>query len=154
MRVNGAGIVAFPPEMKQGAKGEFLTFKVRDGVTLPDGRVIQGYHRCVMFGERGRVAGARIKEGTIVAISGSLSTRKDDTGKEWTSIRVDELSVVQVDAAAQPKSDRGYWGDPNATTRPQQTPAPQYSHAGQHPPQAGQRPPQAGNAYDDSDIPF
>jgi len=154
-KVNGCGEVAFPPEMKQSAKGDYLTFKVRSGKTLPDGRVIQAYTRCVMFGERAQVAAKRIEQGTVVSIEGELSTRKDDEGREWTSVRVNDLGVPALDAAQQPKSDRGYWRDPNAQPQYAQaaTPIPQYTQ-----PQPSAQPhkgivPQ-GNPYKDDGIPF
>jgi single-stranded DNA-binding protein len=155
LKVNGCGEVAFPPEMKQSAKGDYLTFKVRSGKTLPDGRVIQAYTRCVMFGERAQVAAKRIQQGTVVSIEGELSTRKDDEGREWTSVRVSDLGVPSQDAAQQPKSDRGYWRDPNAQPQYSQaaTPAPQYAQA-QPPAQPAQGLAPRGNPYNDDGIPF
>jgi len=179
LRVFGTGEVAFPPEVKQGRAGEFLTFKIRSGKTLPDGRVIQAYTRCVMFGERAKAAAERISEGTMVTIDGELSSRKDDQGREWTSVRVADLGVPSVDAAQRPKTDRDYWRDPG--TQPQHasveaTPAPQYSQAPQQQPVRAQpqQPPaqpqpqpqlqhggfnappaaQQNNPYRDDDIPF
>ena len=147
IRVYGVGEVAFDPEMKTGSKGQFLTFKIRTGKMLPDGRIIQNYTRCVMFGERGQTAAKRIRVGAMVSVDGELSTRKDDQGREWTSVKVDHLGVPAHDCAQQPKSDRGYWGDPNAKpqyaqVQPQQTAPPQYTQA----------PPV--DAYRDDDIPF
>lgn len=153
INVNGCGAVAFPPEMKQSQKGSYLTFKLRTGKTLPDGRVIQSYTRCVMFGERAQVAAKRIEQGSIVTIQGELSTRKDDEGREWTSVRVSDLGVPEQDTAQQPKTDRQYWRDPSTeiTAAYSGTPAPQYQ---QQPKRhsSGLVPP--GTPYKDDDIPF
>ena len=155
LKVNGCGEVAFPPEMKQSAKGDYLTFKVRSGKTLPDGRVIQAYTRCVMFGERAQVAAKRMQQGTVVSIEGELSTRKDDEGREWTSVRVNDLGVPAQDATQQPKSQRGHWGASSAQPQYAQaaTPAPQYAQAQQPAAPAPGLAPQ-GNPYKDDGIPF
>tara|TARA_R110000824_G_scaffold319307_2_gene506421 strand:- start:864 stop:1421 length:558 start_codon:yes stop_codon:yes gene_type:complete len=175
LTVNGCGEVAFPPEIKQSAKGDYLTFKIRSGKTLPDGRVIQSYTRCVMFGDRGLAAGKRIQQGTVVNILGELSTRKDDEGREWTSVRVNELGVPAQDATQQPKSDRSPWKgspvQPPQYAQPAAAPAPQYAQpaavaAPQYArpsaapaPQYAQAPPAGGvapqgNPYKDDGIPF
>ena len=165
--VNGSGMVAFPPEIKQGRSGDYLTFKVRSGKVIKDrqtgqDRVVQSYTRCVFFGDRGLAFAKRIEQGTVVSISGELDTRRDDSGKEWTSVRVSQASVPAQDAAQQPKSDRGFWRDPGSQpqyaqqpqaqpqhhAQPQQpqTPAPQYAQANLVP---------QGNPYQsDGDIPF
>ncbi len=164
LKVWGCGAVAFPPEMKQGRSGAFLSFKIKHGKQIQDRqtgqpKTIQGYTRCVMFGDRGAEAAKRIEQGTIVEINGELSQRKDDEGREWTSVVVKELGVPAQDTADQPKSDRGYWRDPG--TQPQhaqpQPPAPQPQPVRHQtaPPQYAQATlaPQ-GNPYGDDDIPF
>jgi len=172
------GAVAFPPEMKQGRSGAFLSFKIKHGKQIQDRqtgqpKTIQGYTRCVMFGDRGAEAAKRIEQGTIVEINGELSQRKDDEGREWTSVVVKELGVPAQDTADQPKSDRGYWRDPGTQpqhaqpvqsagnergmveTAPARVPQPQPVRHQTAPPQYAQATlaPQ-GNPYGDDDIPF
>lgn len=162
----GCGQVAFPPEIKQGRSGDYLTFKVRTGKTIKDRqtgqeRVVQAYTRCVYFGDRGLAFAKRIEQGTIVEVRGELDTRRDDSGKEWTSVRVTWAGLPGEDAAQQPKTDRGFWRDPGTQPQyaqpqqPAQQPAPQQRQQ-PAPPQYAQAqlvPP--GNPYQsDSDIPF
>ena len=128
--VSGCGEVAFPPEIKQGRSGDYLTFKVRSGKVIKDRqtgqeRTVQAYTRCVFFGDRGLAFAKRIEQGTIVEVRGELDSRRDDNGKEWTSVRVSHAGLPAEDAKQQPKGG-GSWGAPSAQ--------PQYAQS--NPPQA------------------
>jgi len=173
--VSGCGEVAFPPEIKQGRSGDYLTFKVRSGKVIKDRqtgqeRTVQAYTRCVFFGDRGLAFAKRIEQGTIVEVRGELDSRRDDNGKEWTSVRVSHAGLPAEDSKQQPKGG-GSWGAPSAQPQAQpaqhqyaqppqqqappqpqqyqqqrqQTPPPQYAQASLAP---------QGNPYKDDDIPF
>ena len=106
------------------------------------------WHRVVMFGRLGEIAGEYLKKGSKVYIEGKLQTRKwqDNNGQDryTTEIVANEMQMLDSRGGAGDFGGAQQGGGYQSQPQPQQQQAPQQQAA------------PAGNGFDDfdDDIPF
>ncbi len=106
------------------------------------------WHRVVMFGRLGEIAGEYLKKGSKVYIEGKLQTRKwqDNNGQDryTTEIVANEMQMLDSRGGAGDFGGAQQGGGYQSQSQPQQQQAPQQQAAS------------AGNGFDDfdDDIPF
>ncbi len=106
------------------------------------------WHRVVMFGRLGEIAGEYLRKGSQVYIEGKLQTRKwqDQNGQDryTTEIVANEMQMLGGRAGGSAEFSQ----DSDAYQQPASTPAPQQG--------GGQGQPAGGGNFDDfdDDIPF
>ena len=110
------------------------------------------WHRVVLWGRLGEIAGEYLKKGRQVYIEGSLRTRKwqDQSGQDryTTEIVGNEMQMLGGQAGGSaPLNDGGFGGGQNMNQASNQP-------TGQGASQPSQAAPSAADTFEDDDIPF